>query len=500
MAVPKVMGTETEYGHRVHSKKEDIKQDPFATASLIVSYVGNVCNGNLVVWDPCYEQGNFDLFTQTYFTDWEDAPRRNPSAAFLDSVRNDVLLQNGARVYNDHGHPEYSTPECLSIRELVAQEKAGERCLEAARRTMMKLHNACSNEKVELLIWKRNNDYKGHSFGAHENYLVDRTARDMRDVMNEIVPHFITRILYCGSGDVKGEGYDRHFEISSRAECFTQVSHIGTMGQRPIFNTRDEPHAEPEKYLRLHVICGDANMSELSIFLRNGTTALILQMIEDKYIDSKIDFRDPVHAFHEISKDLTLKKTYDMTDGRKMTALNVQEHYFSFAKKYAENCGEEQKELVSKWEFSLDGLKNDWRTLDRHIDWIIQNRLLTSFMESRKVSINNDKVRNLAMHYGEIGPKGGYNQLCAKNLVERILTEDEIKQAMISPPENTRAYFRANAVKKFRQDIMTVNWEGITSKDGEMIFNPLNGTKELVGKKLSSANSIEELRRCLYGK
>ena len=398
MAVPKVMGTETEYGHRIHSKKEDIKQDQFATACCIVNYVGHVCNGNFVIWDTYYERGNFDLFTQTYFKDWDSAPPRNLSADFVDSVRNDVLLPNGARVYPDHGHPEYSTPECLNIRELVAQEKAGERCLEAARRTMMELHNACSDDEVELLIWKRNNDYKGHSFGAHENYLVDRTARDVRDLMNEIVPHFVTRILYCGSGDIKGDDHNRNFEISSRAECFTQIAHIGTMGHRPLFNTRDEPHADPEKYLRLHVICGDANMSEPSIFLRNGTTALILQMIEDKYLDGKIEFCDPVRAFHEISKDLSLKKTHAMTDGRKMTALNVQEHYLAFAKKYAENCGLEEKELVRKWEWTLDRLKKDWHTLDRHIDWVIQYRLLTDFMESRKLSLMNVKERDFALH------------------------------------------------------------------------------------------------------
>lgn len=503
MAIPKVLGTETEYGHGLHHPGVNIVQDQFALAPKIVEFVAQTCQGVFVCWDYFYERGLFDLFTLQKSCDEHERPPPSPAYRFIGSLEQDVILPNGARVYTDHGHPEYSTPECLTVRELVAQEKAGERCLESARKKIMALYKESSNDELELLIYKNNNDYYGHSFGAHENYLVDRNARKMEEVMHELVPHLVTRILYCGAGDIKDEQNSsrRHYELSQRAEFFTQLSGIGTMQHRPIFNTRDEPHADETKFIRLHVIPGDANMSEYCIFLKNGTTAIILQMCEDKLIElDSIMLDNPITAFHEISKDIRMEKTYTLKNGKKFSAINIQEYYLEKAQKYAADCGtQEQNEVVREWAWVLDKLRNDPHSLNKHIDWIIKYDVVTRFMESKNISWNNDVVRSFSMRYHDIRDEGIYNRLCAQNAVVRIISDDDIANAITHPPETTRAFFRANAVKKFGKNIKSVNWESVVGCGGEEIkLNPLSGTKQLIGKKLESAQSFEQLKKEVF--
>ena len=512
MAIPKIIGTETEYGTRLHLPKKDVYQYPERVSDLIIKYAAEVMHGQGVCWESDYESGMNDFFSETTPSDpdyCERPPRRenpheeNPVRRFFSGVekRNwfyDVFLPNGARAYPDHGHPEYSTPECRTVRALIAQEKAGERIFEAARKKIMDAHHmAAQDDTLELIIYKMNNDYKGHSFGAHENYLVDRTARSVVEIMHEILPHFISRIIYCGAGDVKGT-QKLHYELSQRAIFFETLSSIHTTHNRPIFNTRDEPHADPEKYIRLHVICGDANMSEYSIFLKMGTTSIILQMIEDQKLDhTQVYPHDPVEVFHTISQDLSLNKTHALENGKRMTAINIQEYYWEHAQKYVEAGGTtEQQEIIKEWAFVLDALQKDPKeTLWRHLDWVTKYRMLLNHMNNNKeLSWNDPRLQSFVMRYHETRPEGSYNRLRAKNGVIRVVSEEDIQHAMHNPPEDTRAYFRANAMKKFSHAIDSVNWEGVVGKNGkELLFNPHKGTKAEVDKTLQQATTFDEL-------
>ncbi len=513
MAIPKIMGTETEYGTRLHMPGTDTAQYPERISELVIQYAADAMGGKGVCWETDFEGGMADFFSEQNPCEQSDRRRRrnyaeeSPVRKFLSSVerRNwhyDVFLPNGARAYPDHAHPEYSTPECRTVRALVAQEKAGERIFEAARKKMMEAYRAIGQENgLELIIYKMNNDYKGHSFGAHENYLLDRTARSILEVMYEVLPHFISRIIYCGSGDVKGSR-KLHYEISQRAVFFENVSGIQTTHDRPIFNTRDEPHADPSKYIRLHVICGDANMSEYSIFLKMGTTGIVLQMIEDKKIDPSVVFpKDPVGTFHAISQDLSLDKKYVLENGKKITAINMQEYYLEHAQKYVEVCGTpEQQEVVKEWAFVLDALKKDPKeTLWRHIDWVTKYRMLLNHMSNNKnLSWNDPRLQSFVMRYHETRPEGMYNRLRAKKGVICVVQEEDILRALCTPPEDTRAYFRAEVMKKFGHAIDSVNWEGVIGRNGnELLFNPEKGTKEDVGEALQKATTFDEVYKSI---
>src|SRR5256714_426399 len=353
MSVRRVMGTEVEYGISVPGQPG---ANPMVTSSQIVNAYGarpELNRGGRARWDYEEESPLRDARGFTY-----SGALYDPSEALADEDLGlaNVILTNGARLYVDHAHPEYSTPEVTNPRDAVLWDKAGERVMaEAARRA------ATIPGSVPIHLYKHNTDNKGVSFGSHENYLMKRQT-PFADIVQYLTPFFVTRQIVCGSGRV-GMGQDGSqpgFQISQRADFFEVEVGLETTLKRPIINTRDEPHADADKYRRLHVIIGDANLSEISTYLKLGTTALILSMIEEKALTADLGIADPVADLKHVSHDPTLKHRVKLRDGRRLTALDLQWAFFERARAFVDRRGgggEQTEGVLDRWESGLDRLR-----------------------------------------------------------------------------------------------------------------------------------------------
>lgn len=488
MAIPKVMGTEIEYGITV---KGDPDFDPISSCVLLVNAYREDHAGE-ILWD--YDQENPLADARGFQVDGEKyTPNQQENIA-----RNKTLI-NGARYYVDHAHPEYSCPEVTNARDLVIHEKAGERILEASRREA----NAVLPTGTEMLLYKNNSDRKGNSYGAHENYLMDRRT-SFKQVVEHLMPFFVTRQVYCGAGKVGSEnrGQSCDYQISQRADFFETEVALDTMVKRPIINTRDEPHADREKYRRLHVIVGDANLSEYTIYLRSGATALVLSMIEDGAIKKNLTLLDPVRAIKEVSHDPDCKKELQLENGKKLTAVQIQLEYLEMAKRYvASRSGEQETEdVLEKWQHVLECLERDPMELDAQIDWVIKKAMIEGFMERKSLDWDASQVQMLDLQYHDVRPdKGLYYMLERQGRTERIATDEEIIAAIHQPPENTRAYFRGECLRRYGSAVFGVNWDSISfSVDEEpikriLMAEPLKGSRFHVEELLQSSPTAAEL-------
>jgi proteasome accessory factor PafA2 len=488
MAIPTVMGTEIEYGIIV---KNDPDFDPISSCVLLVNAYREDPDGK-ILWD--YDQENPLADARGFQVDGEKyTPNQQENIA-----RNKTLI-NGARYYVDHAHPEYSCPEVTNARDLVIHEKAGERIVEVSRREA----NTLLPEGAVMLIHKNNSDRKGNSYGCHENYLMDRRTSFKR-IVEHLLPFFVTRQVYCGAGKVGSEnrGHECDFQLSQRADFFETEVALDTMVKRPIINTRDEPHADRDKYRRLHVIVGDSNMSEYTIYLRNGITALVLSMVEDGAITRDLAMRDPVRAIKEVSHDPTLRHTIALDGGSKMTAVEVQHEYLEMALKYAARhpLDAVTKDVLEKWQHVMERLASDPMSLTREIDWVAKKHLIENFMERKRLPWDDSRVQMLDLQYHDSRPdKGLYYMLERQGQVERIVTDDEINAAVYNPPNDTRAYFRGECLRRFPGEVFGVNWDSISfGFDDEpikriMMSEPLKGTREHVEELLERSGSAAEL-------
>ena len=493
MAIPKVMGTEVEYGITV---KGDPDFDPISSCVLLVNAYREDHAGE-ILWD--YDQENPLADARGFQVDGEKyTPNQQENIA-----RNKTLV-NGARYYVDHAHPEYSCPEVTNVRDLVVHEKAGERILEASRREA----NALLPGGSEMLLHKNNSDRKGNSYGSHENYLMDRRT-SFKQIVENLMPFFATRQVYCGAGKVGSEnrGMPVDFQISQRADFFETEVALDTMVKRPIINTRDEPHADREKYRRLHVIVGDANLSEYTIYLRNGVTAIVLSMIEDGAIGRSLALRDPVKAIKEASHDPTCKATLQMDEGKKLTAVQIQAEYLEMALAYyaSRSIDPITKDVLVKWEEALESLARDPMELDTKIDWVMKKAMIEGFMQRKSQEWSSPQVEMLDLQYHDLRPdKGLYYLLERQGRAERIVTDEEINAAIHTPPGDTRAYFRGECLKKYGAAVFGVNWDSISfGVDGEpikriLMAEPLKGTKahveELLTNSPTAADLVKNLR------
>src|SRR5512134_70835 len=356
MAIPKVMGTEIEYGITV---KNDRDFDPISSCVLLVNAYREEHSGK-ILWD--YDQENPLADARGFQVDGEKyTPNQQENIA-----RNKTLV-NGARYYVDHAHPEYSCPEVTNPRELVVHEKAGERIVEISRREA----NALLPPGTQMLIYKNNSDRKGNSYGCHENYLMDRRT-SFKQIVEHLMPFFVSRQVYTGAGKVGTENraHPCDYQLSQRSDFFETEVALDTMVKRPIINTRDEPHADREKYRRLHVIVGDSNMAEPTIYLRNGATAVVLAMIEDGAIDREFALRDPVRAIKEVSHDPSCRQTVELSSGKRLTAVQLQAEYLDLAQRYAATRQLEPwyGETLKEWEIVLSALERDPLELSDRID------------------------------------------------------------------------------------------------------------------------------------
>jgi Pup amidohydrolase len=491
MAIPKVCGIETEYGIQVvHGDP-----NPIAASSVLI---------NAYAHDVARQQTGWDFEDEAPGNDARGFARDGAMPPQIETHLVNTVLTNGARYYVDHAHPEFSTPECRDALECLRYDRAGELILTRS----MEAADLSSRDGSRLVIYKNNSDGKGNSYGAHENYLMDRSAPFNRIVAG-ITPHFVTRQIFAGAGKVGAEtathdGVAVDFQLSQRAEFFEEQVGLETTLKRPIVNTRDEPHADPHRYRRLHVIVGDANLAEVATFLKVGTTSLVLAMIEDDVSGSRsLVLADPVTAMHDVALDRTFTRPLLMADGSTATALAIQWELFSLARKYADDegldcLGDESvgQAVLVRWEEVLNGLETDPMTLARQLDWVAKLQLLEAYRDRHGLDWGDQRLAAVDLQYHDLRPS---KSLFARLDTERLVDEASVVAAVTEPPRGTRAWFRGECLKKWPAAVVTANWDSLVFDLGTdplrrvPMMDPLKGTAEHVEGLLASCASPSEL-------
>ncbi len=493
MAIPKVCGIETEFGiHTVGGEG-----NPITASSVLVNAYASGAD----------RRTGWDFEDETPGNDARGFAREGSMPPMVETHLANTVLTNGARYYVDHAHPEYSTPECSDALEVVVHDKAGE---EVLRRSML-LAAAMFPDDPAVVVYKNNSDGKGNSYGCHENYLMDRDA-PFAQVVTGIVPHFVTRQIFAGAGKVGVEtpalDPDRvPFQISQRAEFFEEVVGLETTLKRPIVNTRDEPHADPKRFRRLHVIVGDANLSEVATFLKVGTTALILAMLEDGALPAReLTPADPVRAMHHVSADLALSLPIDLVDGSTATALDIQWELFGAARRYAKErglgaLGDEAVagRLLDRWEAVLHGLESDPASLSRQLDWVAKHQMMEAYRERHGCRWDDGRMAALDLQYHDLRPE---RSLYARLGMERLVSDETVREAVTVPPRSTRAWFRGTCLARWPSAVITANWDSLVFDLGTdplrrvPMMDPLKGTAEHTAALLDgSADPAELLER-----
>src|SRR5438045_3080445 len=479
----RVFGLETEYGITL-SGAETV--DVVAESIELVRHYTD--HGALMKWDYELEDPHLDargfrareLLQDTDESAYYEIDKRRPLS--FEEIKSDLVLSNGARFYNDHAHPEYSTPECTTLGEIVAQDKAGERILaECARRRNEKLPPG-----YEVRLYKNNSDFAGHSYGCHDNYLMRRDIAWDRIVAG-ILPFLITRQIFSGAGKMGIEGESSQgdpgiYQISQRADFFSVVVSIDTMNRRPLINTRDEPHVDASRYRRFHVIIGDSNMSEWATALKIGTTALVLDLIERGQAP-QLEIAQPTEANKSISRDQNYDWIIELKDGRKISAIEVQRIYLHAASKLAQESPttspvedsprrartEDRQWILQEWENVLNDLERDVMTTRDRVDWVAKKFLLNALQEEEKLSWSAPWLQSIDLEYHNVDLESGlYYELARQGSIRRLVKEEEIKTAIFTQPETTRAFFRGRSVARFNDQIESIQCDEMVFDDGAM--------------------------------
>src|SRR5580693_3939860 len=503
MSVLRVMSTETEYGISVPGQPG---ANAMVTSSQIVNayQAATAARARRARWDfeeenPLRDARGFDL-----------AREAADSAQLTDEDLGlaNVILTNGARLYVDHAHPEYSAPECTTPLDAVLWDKAGERVMaEAAARA------AAMPGGPAIQLYKHNTDNKGASYGCHENYLMSR-GTPFADIVRHLTPFFVSRQVVCGAGRVGrgADGREEGFQISQRADFFEVEVGLETTLKRPIINTRDEPHADPDKYRRLHVIIGDANMSEISTFLKLGTTALVLAMIEEKFLAGDLSIESPVAELRAISHDPSLRHLVTLRDGRRMTAVQLQLEYLELARKYSEDkygtdVDDVTSDVLARWESVLTRLADDPMQTARELDWVAKLEILEGYRTRDGLAWNHPRLQLVDLQYSDVRVERGlYNRLAARGRVVRLVTEAAVERAMVEPPDDTRAYFRGRCLRQYPDAVAAASWDSVIfdipgreSLQRVPTLEPLRGTRAHVGRLLDSCATAAKLVAALTG-
>ncbi|MGP4015743.1 depupylase/deamidase Dop [Saccharopolyspora sp. 5N708] len=490
----RIMGTEVEYGIVVPG---DSSANPVLTSTHIVlayAAAADIPRARRARWDyevesPLRDARGFDL---------SSAAQQNNGSDGDDLGAANVILTNGARLYVDHAHPEYSAPEVTNPRDAVIWDKAGERVMEEAA-----IRAASVPGTAPIQLYKNNVDGKGASYGTHENYLMSRST-PFTSVIGGLTPFFASRQVICGSGrvGVGQAGEKAGFQLSQRSDYIEVEVGLETTLKRGIINTRDEPHADADKYRRLHVIIGDANLAETSTYLKLGTTALVLDMIESGLRFDDLKLADPVHAVHVISHDATLKQTVELTDGRRFTGLDLQRAYHERAAEHLDERGGERtaREVLETWAEVLDLLDGDPMDCADRLDWPAKLRVLESYRSRDSLGWASPRLHMIDLQYSDVRlDKGLYNRLVARGSMKRLVSEDEVRDAVTAPPEDTRAYFRGRCLERYPAEVAAASWDSVIFDLGREslvripTLEPLRGTRAHVGALLEAAASAEEL-------
>ena len=494
MAIAKTFGIETEFGiiHRGTSESNPIT----ASSMLINAYLSSLAEtaeGPTIGWDFQDESpGN-------------DARGSAPMGSLAPEVEThlvNAVLTNGARYYVDHAHPELSTPECADPLSIVRYDRGAEMIAAAS----MKAADAMLPPGQEIVVYKNNSDGKGNSYGCHENYLMDRLTPFSR-IVGHATAHFVSRQIFTGAGKVGSELPGSHpddvrYQLTQRADFFEEEVGLETTLKRPIVNTRDEPHADPQKYRRLHVIIGDANLAEVATFLKIGTTALILTMVEDDALPRLYRFADPVRALQEVSLDLTLSAPLALDDGTTVTALEIQWDLLGHARNYVESHGTDHTggpvtlTVLDRWEAILTGLESDPRGLGAQVDWVAKLNLLEAYQQRHDLPWGDARLAALALQYHDLRPE---RSLAGRLGLERLVGDDDASSAMTEPPSDTRAYFRGRCLERFGDEVVAANWDSIVFDIGHdplrrvPMMEPLRGTADHVAALFDGCETAADL-------
>ena len=491
MAAPKVIGTETEYGITVRNQPDF---NPTLASSLVVnSYQGGRVR---VRW-------SFD--EETPGRDARGGGHEDHGLVEPDSGLVNVVLTNGARFYVDHAHPEYSSPECVDPRQAALYDKVGERVVATAVDQAYQI----LRPGEFMYVHKNNSDGKSNSYGHHENYLVDREL-PFSDLIRYATTWLVTRQIFTGSGKLGSENGRPpvRYQISQRADFFEEEVGLETTLKRPIINTRDEPHGDPARYRRFHVIIGDANMSEVQTFVKLGTTALLLAAIEDRAVPDDLALADPVSATWQLSHDLSLSLPLPLADGSSATALELQFRYLEWLSKYAASNHPEPvwADVITEWSSILNDLEQDAMLTSDRIDWTAKLRMLSAFRRRDELEWHDPKLAMAALQYHDTDPRKGLAyRLEERGLLRRIFDEAELRRATVEPPRETRAYFRGRCVKKYPDSLVAANWDSLVFDVGEdslkrvPMMEPLRGNESLVGDLLDASPDAATLLDALGG-
>jgi len=405
-----------------------------------------------------------------------------------------VFLENGARLYLDVGsHPEFATPECDSIEEVVAHDKAGERILEGL---VSGAEERLAEEGIrgEIYVFKNNTDSAGNSYGCHENYLVSR-HKDFHRTVEVLIPFLVTRQIFLGAGKLAQTPRGTAFSIGQRADHIWEGVSSATTRSRPIINTRDEPHADAERYRRLHVIAGDSNMSEYASFVKVGTMVALLQMIERDVVFRDLTLENPIRSIREVSHDLTCRRKIKLANGRELSALDIQWEYLDRAMRFARSPGfpPEVQRAIDRWEHLLTGLEKDPMTLTREVDWVIKHKLLESYSERRGVSMSDPRLAMMDLSYHDVNrDRGLYYLMERRGLVDKVVSDATVADAVRNPPQTTRARLRGEFIKaaKAKKRDFTVDWVHLKLNDQAqrtvMCKDPFKAHDERVEKLIES--------------
>ncbi|MCC6225257.1 MAG: Pup--protein ligase [Microthrixaceae bacterium] len=381
-----------------------------------------------------------------------------------------VFLANGARLYLDVGsHPEYATPECDSVHDLVAHDKAGERILE---QLLDSAEQRLGEEGIrgDIYLFRNNTDSAGNSYGCHENYLTSRRD-ELTHYTEVLIPFLVSRQIYAGAGKILQTARGAMFCISQRAEHIWEGVSSATTRSRPIINTRDEPHSDSDRYRRLHVIVGDSNMGEYPTFLKVGATAILLRMLEDPTVVLRdMTLENPIRAIREISHDLTCQRRVRLANGREASAFEIQSEYLNRALRYAEthDLQPQEKQALEMWQHVMAGLETDPFSLDREVDWVTKHNLVERYRTRDNLTLAHPRIALLDLQFHDIKrSRSVFYKLQRRGLVERIVTDGDIAEAVESPPQTTRARLRGEFIKraKERKRDYTVDWVHLKLND-----------------------------------
>ena len=464
-----MIGIETEYGIYVEGK--GARDLVWEATELVKLCPPPAATG----WDYRQEHPRRDVrgFTVQHLsidpTDAQFEETGRPHSTDVE-VRADRVLPSGARLYNDHGHPEFSTPECSSVRELIASDRAGERVMQAcAERRMSRLGGGL------VALYKNNTDFHGASYGCHESYLTNRDVPFER-LLETMLPFLVTRQIFAGAGKVGVEqetgtaAAAAPFQLSQRADFFTTLASVDTLFNRPIVNTRDEPHADARLYRRFHVIAGDANLCEVATLLKVGTTLLTLRLIESGW-RAPVELRDPVAAIKQISRDQTLKWNVERVGGGTMGAVEIQRAFLAGGNEKLRGLSSETDLILDEWEAVLDRLDSDPLGLSDTLDWAAKRALIEEFRDAEGLRWDDPTLQSIDLEYHNVDPAAGlYYGLEQEGRVRRVVTEDEVARAMVVPPAGSpRAVIRGLAVSKFADAVQSASWSRLTLVEGGQV-------------------------------